>query len=190
MPLVDPAEDRRQQFLDMLTGRLAPAPPGPPASAPPAAEDSPGTDTGEAPPAPPTSPAAPLSYEREQPPAEEVPAAMAALASDEAAPTPAPAPAPGEPDLMNLGYDAQLQGTALSLHSVGQRLQLISEGLKLIPALANIGQHLEQLNYPEVAAALDAIAQWAASEEKALYQTLEERRQRRTGETPSGGDGA
>ena len=135
-------------------------------------------------------PAAPLSYEQQPPPSEEVPAAMAALAADEPSP---PAAAPeGAPGLMDLGHDAQLQGTALSLHALGQRLQIIAEGLKLIPALANIGQHLEQLNYPEVAAAVNAIAQWAASEETALYESLEERRKPRTGEAPgpTGGNGA
>lgn len=181
-----PEEDLRQRFLDVLSGghQPAPSPAAPPAEAP--APDA----AGEAPPAPPTPPAAPLSFEQAPPPPADVPPAMSALASEAEPAAPAAAsPAPAGADLMDLGHDAQLQGTALSLHSLGQQLQVISEGLKLIPALKNIGQHLEQLNYPEVAAAVEAVAQWAAVEEQALYQTLEERRVARAGE-PSGGNAA
>lgn len=184
MCAVDNSEDLRHRFLEALTGR---APAQPPAASPeaPADPQAPSTDVTEpaAEPSAPT-PTAPLSFEQSPPPPEEVPAAMAALAVDPDPPIQAPASAGAAP-LMDLGTDAQIQGTQLGLHSIGVRLAVISEGLKLIPILAGVSRDLENLNYPEVAAAVDALMGWVQGEEKALMSTLEERTAQRQGQPPS-----
>lgn len=134
----------------------------------------------------PTPTAAPLTFEQTPPPADEVPAAMSALAAEPDVPAaPAAPPSAAGPELMDLGYDAQLQGTELGLHSVGQRLAVIGEGLKLIPILAGVARDLESLNYPEVAKAVDALSDWARSEEQGLRDEREQRAAARQGPAPA-----
>lgn len=91
---------------------------------------------------------------------------------------------------MDLGHDAQMQGTALGLHSIGQRLAIISEGLKLVPILAGVARDLEHLNYGEVAQAIDSLIRWVNDEEKALYEGMEARAAARRGETAAPPDPA
>lgn len=185
-------QDPRQQFLNALTGAGG----AQPLEAP--------TDTPEA--ADPTPPAPPPAPQPEPPPTDVPPeAATPAPAPVETAPAPStaagPAPAPAAPawtppaggpapppaaaPLMDLGYDAQVQGTALGLRSIANRLQVIAEGLKLIPALQNIGQDLQSLGYGEVAQAVDALVGWAQSEEQALMTELEQRTAARQQPQPS-----
>lgn len=97
---------------------------------------------------------------------------------------PAPAGAAGTADLMDLGHDAQLQGTALSLRSVANRLAVISEGLKLVPALGNIAQDVAQLNYPELSDGVDKLITFARSEDDRLMGELEKRTAARQAPTP------
>lgn len=178
-PVEEDGHDLRQAFLKMLGGRSSDPEPVPPGEGPSAPEGSPAPEP--APTSTTPEPAPPLTYEEEPPPAEEVPAAMTALAAEEPA---SPPPAAPEGQLMNLGYDAQVQGTALGLRSISQRLAVISEGLKLIPALQNIARDLQHLNYSEVAGGVDALIAWAQSEEKALMGELEQRTAARQGFAP------
>lgn len=191
----DAQEARRQEFLSALTGatrdvQASPAPTEAHAQEAPAPTEP---IQAPAPPAPidpelasslvdvagaiealaaAAQPDKTLSFEKEPPPASEVPPALAALATSE--PAPPPAADPTAP-LMNLGFDAQMQGTALGLRSIAQRLSIVAEGLKLIPILQGVARDLDKLNYPEVAAAVDALTKWAQDEERAFMQQLEER---------------
>jgi hypothetical protein len=180
-------DDPRQRFLELLSGgassggaETAPAPSAPDR---PAAEAVDGPPAGE-----PPAPGAPLTFEQTPPAVEEVPAAMTALAAAPDTPPPPPDPSAagaGGPPLMDLGHDAQLQGTELALHSIGIRLAVISEGLKLIPILAGVARDLEHLNYPDVAKAVDALLEWARSEEKALNGERSDRAAARQGSAPA-----
>lgn len=130
----------------------------------------------------------------EQPPEPAEPASP-----PETAPPPPPAlAAPSlEGPLMDLGSEAQAQGTALGLKSIGQRLELIAGGLKAIPLLAGISRDLENLNYGEAAGAVDAVLEWVQGEESALMAAIEARGMARRGEelppaqsAPEGGPAA
>lgn len=112
--------------------------------------------------------------------------AVTAPAPEVAIPT-APAPpqgAAGTADLMDLGHDAQLQGTALGLRSIANRLAVVSEGLKLIPALQNIAQDVAQLNYPELSEGVDKLVSFAKSEDERLMGELAKRTAARQASTP------
>lgn len=98
--------------------------------------------------------------------------------------TPPPAAPTANAPLMDLGYDAQVQGAALGLRSVSNRLSTIAEGLKLIPALQNIGADLQQIGYPQIAQALDEIVTWAQGEEQNLMRQLEARTAARQQQQP------
>ena len=151
-------DSERQRFLDMLTRGM----------------DTPEPEEASQPPAPPPEPDEPaLPPETADPP----PPALAARFPDDP-------PAVLEAPLMDLGSEAQAQGTALGLKSIGQRLELIAGGLKAIPLLAGISRDLENLNYAEAAAAVDAVLEWVQGEETALMAAVEARGVARRGEEP------